>query len=89
MGIGIMQKDPIGMVKHFNAWREFASGSERNFPIIFVNLNKMTTDTSLTLLTSFLNVTNLGTVDLRYKPKKRKQGDILEVSINFDTSSIK
>lgn len=75
---GITQEDPIGMFKHFKAWRDFASGSERNFPIIFVNLNKMTTDTSLTILTSFLNVTNLGTVDLRYKPKKRKQGDILE-----------
>ena len=75
-----MQQDPIGMVKHFEAWKNFASGSERKFPIIFVNLNKMTTKSSLSLLTSFLNVTSIGAVDFTYKPKKRKQSDILEVS---------
>jgi len=76
-----MQRDPIGIVKHFEAWKEFAYSADRNFPIIFANLNKMTSKSSLSLLTNFLKVTSLGDVDFTYKPKKRKQADILQVII--------
>ena len=77
--LGQYQADPIGLVKHFDAWREFATSARSTFPVLFVNLNNMSDLMSLAVLARFLNVSAVNPKLLEYKPSKRKHADLLQV----------
>lgn len=76
---GKHQRDSIGLLKHFNAWLEFARSGKEN--LIFLNFEKWMNnpqDPSVAALNSFLNTTNFhpGLV----KKRSRFGTDLIQVS---------
>ena len=76
---GNSSHDPIGLVKHFEAWLDYASHPERTFPILFINLNNLVDTSSISVLLKFLNISHLKDSDFKYKPSKRKSANLIEV----------
>lgn len=86
---GNTDNDPIGLVKHFKAWVEFAS-TPRSYPILFLNLNRLKPNTTdIKVLANFINATELKESSFEYKPHRRKGVDLLEASMNVSSNSVK
>ena len=87
---GNTNSDPIGLVKHFNAWVEFGTSKPRNYPILFLNLNRLRPNTpDIKLLVDFLNATELNESSFEYKPHRRKGVDLLEASMNVSGNGLR
>ena len=84
--------DPVGLLKHFKVWHEFATtpNPSKTFPIIFLNLNRLTSNSGdLEVLKKFVNVTKWKETDFEYKASKRKGVDLIDASLNTTSSKLR